>query len=213
VDIDSTEEKSRVRRRFPPFVARQVVNVLADYSLRPLIDHSRRRRRCRRRFFIALVRFRIIAKTTTTTRKIVEHEERGRGDVRTVKGEGKRTNKRARMPSLYLFRARDNTLRPIRGTPNDRWKLPAFAARATRPNACSTCKRILWRASFRILSVSPFYSSCPSVRPSTRARSKTSASLPPIGGDGDGGGCGGLVFLLSLALRSNHFTRLFTSSM
>lgn len=97
-------------------------------------------------------RFRIIAETTTTTTtgKVGEHEEEEGatcGARRSEKGGG-RGQISERCPSLSLsISHRDNTLWPIRGTPNDRWKLPALAAaRATRPDPTrALLAAVLWR--------------------------------------------------------------------
>lgn len=191
-------------------------------------DYSRRRRRCRRRrFLIALVRsLSNYRKDDRRRRERLSSTRREEGDVRCTpgRGRGKRTNKRA-MPlsfSLYLSRARDNILSgrfAVRLTIAGNYlPLPRARRDPSRPDPT----RALLAGGFygghrlvprRILSLSLFLLSTPRAppRPSARARSKTSASSP-IGGDG-GGGSSGLVFLLSLALRSNHFARLFTSSM
>lgn len=106
-----------------------------------------------------------------------------------------------RCPSLSLSRC-DDILRPIRGTPNDRWKLPALAvARATRPNACSTCGGFMAASSSRAGSSFPFLLPRSSPRPLVYDRRRAASSSI-----GDG-----LMFLLSITLSTT--SRLFTLSM
>lgn len=191
--IDSME-KSRVRRRFLPFDARQAVVADRTISPRPsmplssptLSSSSSPRHSCSIAFELSWRR----------RERLAEHERRKGCAVRAGRGMNKRAMLLSRSFSLYL--APRHALRPIRGTPNDRWKLPALAA--TRPDPTRALLAVLWRHRLvprRILSFS-FWPPAP-LRPSARARSKTSASSP-IGSYG-----GGLVFLLSRARPPRSF--------
>jgi len=68
----------------------------------------------------------------SAARKVGDHEERRKGR-RGARGGRRRKTERVAPLSLSTISRRDDILRPIRATLNDRWKLPALdVARATR---------------------------------------------------------------------------------